>query len=494
MRDVRDCQACHVDLVEEGSPPATHMIHDDDYVRRHGPQAAAAADLCATCHKQDFCSECHGVTAPTLGARLATAGALRPQHLDGVAARARLPHRFEVAAFGGVPVVPRLGANAWDWLVGGRVGRQLGDWGGAGVALLERREQGRLAARELGLDGSIARGRADVAARVAVDLVDPTVADVDLVATRRWRTVRAELSGQHRVASHLLPATSLFSVLGDVASDRVGGALRWRAAPRLDLLADLGGRAVDGEVAADAFARATLRLDDGGRGTITAELRRTGAVDGGWKINGFKKFASLAGYCDYYTIVCTEVFEGIEPLHEDTMLFVVHKDAPDDKLKKQNPEGIGEKVVNPAEMEAALARLDRFNLARTPNFEPRRPPAIPSFVAVEGAGLLYMPVRSGPEAHVQAWMVRLGRGGLVGDFVQKTLRQWKKANPGHRSFTVIRHPLLRAHQAFLTQIVSGKLAEHRASLIRSQKADLPPPGQPFLDLAQHRDSLSLIHI
>lgn len=52
------------------------------------------------------------------------------------------------------------------------------------------------------------------------------------------------------------------------------------------------------------------------------------AVEGGWKINGFKKFASLAGYCDYYTIVCTEVFDGIAPRHEDTMLFVVHKDAP----------------------------------------------------------------------------------------------------------------------------------------------------------------------
>ena len=50
-------------------------------------------------------------------------------------------------------------------------------------------------------------------------------------------------------------------------------------------------------------------------------------VDGGWVINGFKKFASLAGYCDYYSIVCTEVFEGVEPRHEDTMIFVVHKDA-----------------------------------------------------------------------------------------------------------------------------------------------------------------------
>lgn len=52
------------------------------------------------------------------------------------------------------------------------------------------------------------------------------------------------------------------------------------------------------------------------------------AVEGGWVINGFKKFASLAGYCDYYTIVATEVFEGIEPRHEDTMIFVIHKDTP----------------------------------------------------------------------------------------------------------------------------------------------------------------------
>ncbi len=56
-------------------------------------------------------------------------------------------------------------------------------------------------------------------------------------------------------------------------------------------------------------------------------------VDGGWKISGFKKFASLAGYCDYYSIVCTEVFEGQEPRHEDTMIFVVHKDSPGLEVK-----------------------------------------------------------------------------------------------------------------------------------------------------------------
>jgi len=199
-------------------------------------------------------------------------------------------------------------------------------------------------------------------------------------------------------------------------------------------------------------------------------------------MHGLQVSGQTAFYIDYEDINDIEVLNGLA-----AWLGIEGRlQALDETLKKQNPEDLSEKVTNFAQMEQSLARLDRFNLSRTPNFEPRRPPAIPSFVAVEGAGMLYMPVRSGPEAHVKAWMTKLGRGGLLGDFVQKTLRQWKRQNRPHRSFTVVRHPLLRAHQAFLTQIVTGKLAEHRATLIRAHKADLPPPGQPFLDLAQHR--------
>lgn len=67
----------------------------------------------------------------------------------------------------------------------------------------------------------------------------------------------------------------------------------------------------------------------------TSKPAQTQAVpcEGGWKITGFKKFASLAGYCDYYSIVCTEVHEGHEPRHEDTMIFVIHKDAPGLEVK-----------------------------------------------------------------------------------------------------------------------------------------------------------------
>jgi hypothetical protein len=69
-REVRDCAACHVDLVEEGVAPTSHLVHDDDFATRHGPAAAAAADLCSSCHREPFCASCHGVTAPTIAARL----------------------------------------------------------------------------------------------------------------------------------------------------------------------------------------------------------------------------------------------------------------------------------------------------------------------------------------------------------------------------------------------------------------------------------------
>ena len=58
----------------------------------------------------------------------------------------------------------------------------------------------------------------------------------------------------------------------------------------------------------------------------------------------------------------------------------------------------------PPEMEQALARHDRFNLTRTPNFEPRRGPNVPSYVGGARTPLLYMPIRSGPEDGVERWL------------------------------------------------------------------------------------------
>jgi hypothetical protein len=154
----------------------------------------------------------------------------------------------------------------------------------------------------------------------------------------------------------------------------------------------------------------------------------------------------------------------------------------DSRLKKQNPEDIAGKLVNPEAMETALARLDRFNLSRTPNFEPRRGPHIPGFIATAGAGLLYMPLRGGPEATVRHWMAATAPDGLVGDFTQKALRQWKRQQGAHRGFTVLRHPLLRAYDGY-RRVVLGREGDLHRLLTRAYKLDL---SADLVDIAAHR--------
>ncbi|MCL3881438.1 sulfotransferase family 2 domain-containing protein [Marivita sp. GX14005] len=146
------------------------------------------------------------------------------------------------------------------------------------------------------------------------------------------------------------------------------------------------------------------------------------------------------------------------------------------KLKPQNPQSLREKVENFDQMESALRNFDRFDLSRTPNFEPRRGPVVPSYVTHPSYPLLFMPMRSGPEAAVTDWMAQLGGGELVTRHNQKTLRAWMSEHPGHRRFTVLRHPVARVHAAFCDKIVNtgpGSFAKIRNQLARFHCIPLP---------------------
>ena len=50
-------------------------------------------------------------------------------------------------------------------------------------------------------------------------------------------------------------------------------------------------------------------------------------VAGGWRINGRKIFASLAGAADYYGILCGEARSGEPPSRRDAMYLAVPADA-----------------------------------------------------------------------------------------------------------------------------------------------------------------------
>ncbi len=195
-------------------------------------------------------------------------------------------------------------------------------------------------------------------------------------------------------------------------------------------------------------------------------------------LNRLQTSGQTAFYVAYEDLQSVEVMNGLAKyLGVDEVL-----EGLDKKLKKQNPSPISSKVSNYDDMLSSLARLDRFDLTRTPNFEPRRGPNVPSYVVAAHAPLLFLPLRSGPQKQVLDWLAALDgvtRSDLQTKMTQKNLRQWKRKHPGHRSFTVLRHPILRAHDAFCRHILTtggGSYTQLRNTMIRRYKMPLPHDG------------------
>lgn len=95
----RKCSACHTDLTEEGTLPASHLAHDGDWMREHGTRASSSGDLCETCHKESFCASCHGVNVPALPADRRFGDPFRASvHRAGFVARHALEARSDPGA------------------------------------------------------------------------------------------------------------------------------------------------------------------------------------------------------------------------------------------------------------------------------------------------------------------------------------------------------------------------------------------------------------
>lgn len=219
--------------------------------------------------------EPHGFGELRAGRFILATGAILPVPVDGAEAIGRTRWGASVETFGGVPVVPRFGPRPYDWLAGGRVAQTVASRATLGISYVQRRQDGEIANEELGADVAIAPvAWLDVAARGAYDLTSPGIADALASAAGTWGTWRAELFASQRSPSRLLPATSLFSVLGDFPSQMVGTTVRWRAAPRLDLLASGAGQSVGARLGGNGWLRSSLHLDDRGEGSLGLEVRR----------------------------------------------------------------------------------------------------------------------------------------------------------------------------------------------------------------------------
>lgn len=230
-----------------------------------------------------------GVKAPgdygdaRIGRMMVSAGAVRPVHVDGAWVRVKIPFGMGLEAFGGLPVEPAFASRNFNWLIGQRLWIRPSDQWQMGASYLQRRDTGSLAFEEMGFDGfGLPTSWLSVVGWAAFDREHGGITDARFSLSAFDRNKKLEVFGTHRSPSRLLPATSLFSALGDRPSDDISMAGFYRVAPRLDLWAMASLDSLGGELASHQIIRATLRLDDQGRGNVALELRRQSAPDSSW--------------------------------------------------------------------------------------------------------------------------------------------------------------------------------------------------------------------
>jgi hypothetical protein len=217
------------------------------------------------------------------GRMIVTMGSVRPLHIDGARGLVRVFGGTTAEAFGGFPVARRFDYAAFDWAAGGRLGQSIDDKAAIGIAYLHRRVATSRADEEAGVDVTYTPARWFTAAgRAALDLVSRGPTDALGSISVQNTDVRAELFTTHRSPGRMLPSTSLFSVLGDFAATTMGTSLRWRAFPRLELLATGSGQIQGSEIGGQGFGRATLSLDDTWSATTGVEVRRVDFAGARW--------------------------------------------------------------------------------------------------------------------------------------------------------------------------------------------------------------------
>lgn len=217
------------------------------------------------------------------GRMLVTSGAVRPLQLDGVRAIGRAPWGTSLEAFGGFPVVRGFDYRAVEIAGGGRVAQAFGDTAIVGAAYLHRRRDGNLFDEEAGADATFMPARwLSAAGRWSWDVTSSGTSEALASVSAHAGDARAELFATYRSPSRILPATSLFSVLGNVPATTVGGTGRYRMFPRLELVAGGGAQTQSDVFGGNGFARATLALDDTFDGIVGLESRRTSFGESRW--------------------------------------------------------------------------------------------------------------------------------------------------------------------------------------------------------------------
>ena len=204
---------------------------------------------------------------------------------------------------------------------------------------------------------------------------------------------------------------------------------------------------------------------------------------------GLQTTGQTAFHIGYDDLADTDVIEGLGKY--------LGSDGPPDataiRTKVQNPTPLSDRLTNSHEAEAALKDIGLPDLGQVPLHEPERGPGIRGFVAGQSLPLLYMPLRGAGHDPISSWIEAQDQNKKpISGMTQRDLRRWKRQHPGHRSFSIVRHPLPRAYDAFCRHILpakDGNYSDLRAAMIETYKIPLPAggPGDGY-DVKAHRSA------
>lgn len=191
-------------------------------------------------------------------------------------------------------------------------------------------------------------------------------------------------------------------------------------------------------------------------------------------LNRLQRSGQTAFYINYDDLNDLEVLNGLAK-----WLGVKGRlDRLDDTLKPQNPSAAVTKVTNPDEMARAVSGMDRFALHRTPDLEPRRAPKLQRHIAAPITPLLFLPIPGGLEPVIAQWLAQMDGCDEGALHTPDAVESWMRTHAGHRKFTVLQHPIARAHTAFCNYVLAKDHEDYAdiRHMLRN-RFKLPIPGQ-----------------
>ena len=125
------------------------------------------------------------------------------------------------------------------------------------------------------------------------------------------------------------------------------------------------------------------------------------------------------------------------------------------KIKRQNPEALSEKVKNYSEMIEQVRSINFLDNGLPEFHEPERHAAAKNFILGDTIALLFQPIGGFGKSAIENWMrthLSESNGKLLSGMNQKQINDWLKQHQTRIVFSLLAHPVERVHLAFNVHI------------------------------------------